>query len=130
MRVFPLFALCLWLVLSQASGSGGTLSPRLAGLASSRVVVRVRTTQPETLRAEAARLGGRVRAQVGEIASVEISGDELPRLAGVPGVISIKPQSKYRFLNDISTAEIGADVAASSHGARGRGAIVAIIDTG
>jgi len=130
MRALPLAALCCILALTHQLLAAGALHPRLEGLGAGRVVVRVRCANHETLRREAARLGGFVRAVMGEIASVELPGTALRQLAALPDVVSIKPRPAYRPLNDISMVEIGAPAQAAEFGGTGRGAIVAVIDTG
>jgi len=95
-----------------------------------RVPARVRTRDVDALYRDAESLGVVVRAVVGEIASVEVPETALDALAGLPGVVSIHPGRAYRPVNDVSTAEIGARAAAATYGGTGRGAIVAVIDTG
>ena len=95
-----------------------------------RLVARVRTTDADELQRNAPRLGVVVRAIVGEIASVEVPRAALKELAALAGVVSVRPAPVDELVNDISTVEVGADAAATTFGATGRGVIVAVIDSG
>ena len=103
----------------------GPMQGRPGGL-----LVKVRTTDPDTLQAEAPGLGVEIRAIVGDVASVETPVESLEALALVPGVFSIKPAKRYFPTLDISTVEMGADLAATTYGGTGKGVIVAVIDSG
>ncbi|MFQ5845141.1 MAG: S8 family serine peptidase, partial [Planctomycetota bacterium] len=105
-------------------------SPFLLEPRAGRLLVRVHTLEPDALLRRAPGLGANVRAIVGGVASVLAPAPALGALAGLPGVVSIKPAHSYTPELDISTVEIGADAAAASYRGTGRGVIVAVIDTG
>lgn len=105
-------------------------APFQAARPDGNVPVRVRTSDPPELRRAARKLGLAIRSVIGGIASVEAPAGALTALARVPGVISVKPARTYRPILDISTAEIGSDLAASAYAGTGRGVLVAVIDTG
>ncbi|WP_374354083.1 S8 family serine peptidase [Chitinimonas sp.] len=116
-------------LLPQASRSDG-----LARSAVTPSVAALLRFQPGTLDAIRAE-GVTVRSVVGDVATVDIPLDSLPRLAAMPEVVYVEAARKMRPRLDASVPATRADTLRSGSGlnltgATGRGVIVGIVDDG
>ncbi|MBI4516800.1 MAG: S8 family serine peptidase [Deltaproteobacteria bacterium] len=80
--------------------------------------------------AELSAAGYPPRAQVGRVAALALSPNELSSVAKVPGVLRLQPQLQHRLHLDVNTARNHAVEARVNSGVTGAGVLIGVIDTG
>lgn len=68
--------------------------------------------------------------RMGRVVSMRVGVGDLERLAGLPGVLLVRPPQALRMHLDVNTVENGAIAARNAAGVTGAGTIVAVIDSG
>ena len=121
-----------WLVSGAASPSVGAVLGKTVALprdpAAQPLSVLV-LLQPDARPADWLPPGGRLQAQVGDVAAVGLPLSALADLAQSPAVRFVQADHLLRPLNDLSVPDTGAPLV-HGQGLRGEGVIVGLIDTG